>query len=435
MSGDPRAAAATCLAEVLAQGRSLSAALPPQLAKLAPAQRALAQELAYGTLRYRPRLAPALARLLRRPLKRRDADVEALMLAGLYQLTYMRVPAHAAVAETVSATAALGKDWARGVVNAVLRRYGREQEALLAEVDRDPAARWAHPRWLVQALREAWPQQWEAICAANNAHPPMTLRVNARRGTREDYLARLAAAGIEARPGAHAPEAIVLAAPLGVEALPGFAAGDVSVQDAAAQLAAHVLAPAPGERVLDACAAPGGKTAHLLERCPDIALTAVDVDAERLARLRENLTRLGLEAHLVAGDAADPTWWDGRPYDRILLDAPCSASGVIRRHPDIKTLRRPEDLPALAAQQAKLLEGLWPLLRPGGMLVYATCSVLPVENAEQVARFLAQHPEARPLPLDAAWGAPAGAGRQILPGADSMDGFYYARLCKGGATA
>lgn len=428
---DARSAAAKVIDQVLSEGRSLAGALPPALASVPPADRGLTQELCYGTLRWAPRLEALAGKLLDKPLRARDSDVHALLLVGLYQLLYLSVPPHAAVSLTVEATARLKKDWARGLLNGVLRRLQREQEELLAAVDTSEAAALAHPAWLLARFEQDWPQQWRDIAGANNERPPMTLRVNRRHGSREQYLERLHQAGIDAVAAPHAPDAITLDGAVGVERLPGFAAGDVSVQDAAAQLAAGLLQLAPGQRVLDACAAPGGKTGHMLETCPDIELLALDSEAERLQRVAENLTRLQLKAELRAGDAGDPpAWWDGRLFDRILLDAPCSGSGVIRRHPDIKTLRRPEDITALAAQQARLLHALWPLLAPGGILVYATCSILTAENAGQVTAFLRDGAQAAELPITAAWGQATAAGRQILPGENGMDGFYYAALRK-----
>ncbi len=426
-----RAVALAVLAEVLDKGRSLATALPERLAKLEPRERALAQELAYGTLRRLPRLEAIARLLLEKPLKRKDRDVLRLIYLGLYQLGHMNIAAHAAVSETVNLSKRLKKPWARGLVNAVLRRYQREAEVLEATADEEPSARYAHPEWLIEALRQAWPEQWREVLEANNARPPMVLRANRLQGGREQALQALDAAEIGAQAHPHAVDGIVLERPQPVERLPGFEAGALSVQDSSAQLAAALLTPQPGERILDACAAPGGKTGHLLEHCPDCQVIALELEPLRLERVRENLERLGLEAQLVSGDAGTPdAWWDGQPFDRILLDAPCSATGVIRRNPDIKSLRRAEDIAALAATQARLLDALWPLLKPQGMLVYATCSVLPEENSDQVDAFLARHPDARELPIEAAWGRAVAAGRQILPGQDGMDGFYYACLVK-----
>ncbi|TDO08606.1 MULTISPECIES: 16S rRNA (cytosine(967)-C(5))-methyltransferase RsmB [Halomonas] len=426
-----RAAAARALAPVILGKGSLTGLDDHQVVAR---DRALFKALCYGTCRTLPRLEALAGKLLDKPFKARDADVQALLLLGIHQLLYLRIPAHATVGETAGAARLLGKEWATRVLNGCLRRLQRENTELQAEVDRDPAVALLHPRWWLTALRQAWPDDWRAICAANNIPGPMTLRINRRHGDREMYLDRLAAAGIPARLCTHAPDGVTLEAPRDVETLPGFAEGHVSVQDESAQLAAvllgPVIAPRPGARVLDACCAPGGKTAHLLELF-DIDLQAVDSDAARLARVEDTLARLGLIATLAEGDATTREWWDGTPFDAILLDAPCSGSGVIRRHPDIKRLRRPSDIPRLAELQARLLDNLWPLLRPGGTLLYATCSVLPEENAEQIARFLAHTPGAVATSLaDMAWGRPSGAGRQLLPEPESHDGFFYARLEK-----
>lgn len=432
-----RQLAAEAVAAVIAGGASLDEALAAVLPRLPSMTDAgLLKELCFGALRWRFRLQAPLDTLLKRPFKARDADIHALLLIGLYQLVYMRVPDHAAVAETVAATGGLGKSWARALVNATLRNFLRRQEALLAAADSTPSGRHAHPTWLIGRLRADWPEDWEAMLAANNARPPMTLRVNRRRATLEDVQARLTAASIESRPHTLAADALTLATPVDVDRLPGFAAGELSVQDAGAQLAADALAGGPNLRVLDACAAPGGKTGHFLERCPGLAeCVALDVSASRLERVRDNLDRLGLQATVLQGDARRPDdWWDGRPFDRILLDAPCSGSGVIRRHPDIKSLRRATDIERLAAVQAQLLDALWPLLASSGKLVYATCSVLRAENEVQIAKFLAREAGARAVALPAtpfdAGSRAAGAGRQILPGDNGMDGFYYACLEK-----
>ncbi|MDR9438988.1 MAG: 16S rRNA (cytosine(967)-C(5))-methyltransferase RsmB [Halomonas sp.] len=426
-----RAAAARALAPVITGKGSLNSLDDHQVVTR---DRSLFKALCYGTCRTLPRLEALADKLLVKPFKARDADIQALLLLGIHQLLYLRIPAHAAVGETAGAARLLGKEWATRVLNGCLRRLQRESSELQAEVDHDPAVALLHPRWWLKALRQAWPDDWRAICEANNTPGPMTLRINRRHGDREMYLDRLAAAGIQARLCAHAPDGLTLEEPRDVGTLPGFAEGHVSVQDESAQLAAVLLgpsmAPRPGARVLDACCAPGGKTAHLLELF-DIDLQAVDSDAGRLARVEDTLARLGLAATLAEGDATNHDWWDGTRFDAILLDAPCSGSGVIRRHPDIKRLRRASDIPQLAELQARLLDNLWPLLRPGGTLLYATCSVLPEENAEQIDRFLARTPDAMTTtPADMAWGRASGAGRQLLPKLDSHDGFFYARLGK-----
>ncbi len=430
---DARTLAATVLTDVIAARRSLGATLTAHL-ELAgsPRDRALVQELCYGVMRWHLRLAAVIGRLLDRPLKPGNDDIHCLLLLGLYQLIYMRVPPHAAISATVDSCKVLKKSWATGLVNGSLRAFQRTAAVLLAEVDRDITARTAHPAWLLDRLQQAWPDHWQALLDANNRHAPMTLRVNRCRIGRDDYLARLRQAGYEARVAIHGSTGVILEKPVDVVRLPGFADGLVSVQDAAAQLAAPLLAAQAGQRVLDACAAPGGKTAHLLETQPELTeLVAVDNDADRAKRIDDNLRRLGLRASIVVADAAQPDgWWDGRPFDRILLDAPCSATGVIRRHPDIKYLRRPADINAVRDEQQRLLDSLWPLLGSGGMLLYATCSVLPEENVAQTAWFLRTHGDAVERPLDVSWGHECDAGRQILPGEDDMDGFYYACLQK-----
>jgi 16S rRNA (cytosine967-C5)-methyltransferase len=431
MAGELRAAAARVVARVL-DGASASAVLPTALAACAPAERALFNELVLGTLRFAPRHERVLSQLMDKPLGKRGIQAHAALLVGVHQLLELSIPEHAAVAETVEAQKRLGATWATGLTNAVLRRLARERDHISAALADDPEHRYAHPRWYIDAVMRDWPDDFEAILTAGNARAPLTLRVNRRHTTREAYLATLAAAGIAAQPHASAPDAVVLEAGLDPRTLPGFADGSCSVQDAAAQLAVELMDLEPGLRVLDACAAPGGKTAHILEREPGLAaLVALDADASRLDRVAENLLRLGLSASLKAGDAGAPeAWWDGKPFDRILLDAPCSATGVIRRHPDIKLLRRPTDIDALAATQSRLLDALWPLLAPGGRLVYATCSVLEREGARQVARFLLRTPDAVALPVAVPWGRPRGVGRQILPGEAAMDGFFYASLVR-----
>lgn len=431
-AGAVRAEAARLLCAVIHHGVSLSERMAPALEQVAARDRALLQEMVYGALRWHLRLEAFARLLLQRPLKTRDRDVHCLLLIGLYQLLYMRLPDYASISATVeSVRAGLGKSWAAGLLNGVLRNCQRQGDALAERVDRDEQARHAHPEWLLRMLQRDWPADWQLIVAADNARPPMTLRVNVLRCDRETYLARLTSAHIGARPALHAPAGLVLDEPMDVSRLPGFAEGDVSVQDGAAQLAAELLQVPAGGQVLDACAAPGGKTAHLLERYPEAVVTALDADQRRSAKVTETLQRLHLQARVRCGDGAQPEQWsDGQRFERILLDAPCSATGVIRRHPDIKTLRRASDIESLAARQAALLDGVWPLLDPGGILLYSTCSVLTRENAAQVGAFIARRSDVEELPIEADWGRPQAHGRQILPGDDDMDGFYFALLRK-----
>ena len=345
---------------------------------------------------------------------------------GLYQLKYMRVKAHAAVSETVAA--AKRQPWAKALLNAVFRRYGRE----LGVSESNPAVHLNHPDWLLACIRQDWPAQAEHIVHANNQPPPLALRVNLARCSREAYLALLSIAGIVAEIGSFSPAALMLTQPVSVSELPKFSDGWVSVQDSAAQLSAQLLEVQPGQRVLDLCAAPGGKTCAILEMQPALkTLWAVDIDSNRLARVQANLQRLGLHAELKADDAlAVDNWWDGQLFDRILVDAPCSALGVIRRHPDIKLLRLASDIEPLVVLQQRILQRAWQLLAPGGLMLYATCSVLKQENEQQMQRFLSQQTNATECVIDAAWGLPVSVGRQILTGMQAMDGFYYARLRK-----
>ncbi len=434
MAGAARATAAAAVHEVMNRGHSLDAVLDDALARLAPARRernAFIQELTFGTVRWAFQLTQVLSLLLERPLHRKDKDVEALLLVGLYQLIHLRTPPHAAVAETVAATTRLQKPWARGLINAVLRQFLRSEAALRARIENDPDLAFSHPPQYLRRLQQAWPQRWQEICTHNNARPPLTLRVNCLRNTRSDYLADLARHEITAHAVVQLDCGIALERTLPVALLPGFAQGRVSVQDGAAQLAAVLLDAQAGEQVLDACAAPGGKAAHILERTPAVRLTAVDINEKRLDRLHENLRRLGLRARVLVGDAAQPaSWWDGLAYDRILLDAPCSGAGVIRRHPDIKLHRTEADMAKLRGLQARLLDGLWPLLRPGGKLLYVTCSIFPDENGDQITAFMARTGDAAVASLSLPCGQPDKTGWQILPGECDMDGFYFSCLQK-----
>jgi 16S rRNA (cytosine967-C5)-methyltransferase len=454
---DARTIATQILTQVLKERHSLSDCLETHLPSLNDARdRALAQALCYGVLRWLPRLEALLEHLLRKPLEEKDCDIKALLLIGFYQQMHLRIPPHAAIAATVEVTRTLKKPWATKLVNAILRRFQRQQEPLLTDIDKNISTKLAHPPWLLKRLQRDWATQWEAIVQANNTHPPLTLRVNARHKSRENYLKYLDEANVAAEPTHHTAYGITLEKNPsfevrekgitssegrekgitsrekgGISHLPGFTQGWVSVQDGAAQLAAQLLDVPAGARVLDACAAPGGKTAHLLEHYTIDKLLALDNQPARLQRLAETLRRLQLSAEWRCANAAKPdTWWDGQFFDRILLDVPCSGSGVIRRHPDIKYLRLPRDITTLAAQQKRLLERLWPLLKQGGKLLYVTCSVFSEENHLQIQNFLATQTDAYETEIVADWGHAQPVGRQILPGENNLDGFYYACLSK-----
>lgn len=416
------------LGQVLDEGRSLDGVLGAawrEQAGLTPHERAVIQDVSYGVLRQLTRLDAMIDALLTKPLT--EPVLRQLLRIALYQLDYTRTAPHAVVDHAVEMCAVLGVPRAKGLVNAVLRNFQRRRDAVLAAADASETGRYAHPQWWIDCVRAQYPDRWQAVLDADNQHAPMTLRVNCRVATRAAYLAELEAAGMPGR--ALDEDAIVLTAPAPVDRLPRFREGAVSVQDASAQRAARYLDPAPGSRVLDACSAPGGKAAHLLERAA-LDLTAIDRNVPRLDRIRENLGRLSLAANVIAGDAAVPAgWWDGVPYDAILADVPCSSSGVVRRHPDIKWLRRPDDIPRYARRQAAILDALWQTLRRGGKLLYATCSVFQEENALQIARFLERHHDARHLPLPGDTDPTREPAGQILPDADH-DGFFYALLQK-----
>lgn len=428
-----RARALRVVSAVLQDGVSLTDALSTVSEKITdPRDQALLQAICYGVCRWYFRLAALVEQLLDKPLKAKDQDVFCLLLVGLYQLMDMRVPPHAAVSETVDALREIKKPWAKGLVNAVLRQFQRQKDTLLNTIETDPEAMYSHPAWLMDDMARDWPADWQAILTANNQHPPFALRVNEQRLSRTDYLALLNEKGIEAAPIPETRSGIVLAKPIDVKVLPGFLEGLVSVQDGAAQLAAALLDLAPDQRVLDACAAPGGKTAHILEQQSHLSeVVAIDNNPLRLQTVKETLDRLQLSATCVSVDAGlAAAWWDGKPFDRILLDAPCSATGVIRRHPDIKLLRRETDISKLAQEQLRLLTALWPLLKADGVLVYATCSILKAENSNVIDVFLDQHSDAVEAVITAPWGKACSVGRQILPGMHGMDGFYFARLRK-----
>jgi 16S rRNA (cytosine967-C5)-methyltransferase len=430
---NPRLSAIKTLANVLDNGQNLSDADCTTLLT-DERDRSLARHLAYGVCRWLNSLEWLASQLLRKPLKNRDRDIHRLILLGLFQLSRDATAPHAVINETAECARLAGKAWAVAVINAVLRRFQRERQRWLDQLETQ-AERFAHPAWLMQKIQADWPDDWQEIMQANNHAAPLWLRINRSKQEQNDLTKLLSSEGftVERHPGA--PDAIKLSPPAPVSRIPGFSEGLVSVQDPAAQLAADLLELDDHLRVLDACAAPGGKTCHILERFPTIEITAVELNRSRLAQVRENLDRLGFARReglkLLTGDAADPSsWWDGKMYQRILLDAPCTATGVIRRHPEIKWLRSMEQLEKVVRTQEKLLNHLWPLLEPGGILVYATCSVLAEENNRQISRFMAEHVDAEALPLGGEWGRKQDFGRQILPGEEEMDGFYYARILK-----
>lgn len=425
MDGDARSLAAALVNAVVLDRHSLSAALDAMRRDTAdPRRRAATQDLAYGVLRQYGRLNHILNALLARPLA--PPGLAGPLLVALFELGRANAPAYAVVDAAVREAGRMAPR-AKGLVNAVLRNYLRRRAALDAAAAADPTGRWNFPLWWIEHLQAAYPERWSELLDAANTPPPMSLRIQRRRIGAAAYRARLTSAGIPFLE--HGEWALTLERPLAVENIPGFGEGEVSVQDLGAQQAAGLLAPQPGERVLDACAAPGGKSAHLLELA-DIELVALDVDGARLARVEAGLARLGLKATLGLADAGRPAdWWDGRPFDRILLDAPCTASGVVRRHPDGKWLKRPEDITRLAAEQARLLDALWPLLAPGGTLLYATCSLFPEENGLQAESFLARHSDARRELVGAFAGLDWVEEGQLLPTREH-DGFFYARFVK-----
>jgi len=425
-----RQTAVNVICAVVQQGKSLTEALS-LTDSLDLRDRAFCRELCYGTIRWYSRLEVILNQLLKKPFKPKDTDIKVLALLGLYQIIYLQTPDHAAVSETVNTCAKSRKSWAKGLLNGVLRSFLREREALEENADSSDA-QYAHPEWLMQQLQKDWGDRSTEIMQANNQHPPMSIRVNLQQNEREAYLTQLIEQSINATLNPYNNCGLTLEKPVSVEQLPNFWQGACSVQDSAAQLAAELLDAQAGQRVLDVCAAPGGKTAHILERSAnDITLTAIDIDERRNQRVMENLERLQLDAEVLTVDGLEPNeWFDGSPFQRILIDAPCSATGVIRRHPDIKLLRKASDISKLVELQAQLLDAIWPLLEKKGVLVYATCSILAAENSQQITSFIERHPDAKASKINASWGQACDHGRQILPGEQQMDGFYYACLTK-----
>lgn len=421
-----RSIAATAVGQVLDQGQSLSNVLPGLQKSVSDKDRALLQELCFGTLRVLPQLEWCIQQLMARPMTGKQRPLHYLLMVGLYQLIYTRIPPHAVLAETVEGATVLKRPQLKGLINGVLRQFQRQQDDLLARATNNDS-HLLHPSWLLARLQQAYPQCWPAIVEANNQKPPMWLRVNRRHHSRDTYRALLLEVDIATEVHPEFGDALRLLTPCAVGDLPGFDQGWVTVQDASAQGCVDLLDPQDGEQILDLCAAPGGKTTHILEAAPKAHVLAVDVDELRLKRVKENLQRLRQHAEVRQGDGRTPQEWCGEQlFDRILLDAPCSATGVIRRHPDIKWLRRNSDIAELAALQQQILEAIWPHLKTGGTMLYATCSVLPEENSEQIRAFLLRHPEAELTST----GDQQHPGRQNLPQPDGGDGFYYAKLIK-----
>jgi 16S rRNA (cytosine967-C5)-methyltransferase len=417
-------------------GQSLSAVQPHTTDKLEDARdRGLANEIVNGVLRWRWQLEFFVSQLLKKPLKQKDLDVQLILLMALYELNECRTPDYAVINESVELARCAGKKWAAGLVNAVLRSFTREQEKLVASI-KDGVVRYSHPAWLLEKIKDDWPQRWQQILAANNQRPAFWLRVNRLQHSAAQYQQLLSNEGLESGTIAFAEAALKLAHGVDVRSLPGFAEGAVSVQDAGAQLVAALLDVSAGARVLDLCAAPGGKTCHLLEHYPAVdRLLAVELEESRMLRVSENLQRLRLvsRAELVVADVRDTEyWWSGEKFDRILIDAPCSASGVIRRHPDIKTLRRESDIGPLVKSQSEILTAAWQTLAAGGELLYVTCSVFKDENQNQMQAFLSAHDDAFEIKIEADWGEPCLHGRQLFPGEQDADGFYFCRLKKAG---
>ncbi|WP_432699655.1 16S rRNA (cytosine(967)-C(5))-methyltransferase RsmB [Kluyvera cryocrescens] len=421
-----RSMAAQAVEQVVEKGQSLSNVLPAMQQKVGDKDKALLQELCFGVLRSLSQLEWMIKQLMERPMTGKQRTVHYLIMVGLYQLLHTRIPAHAALAETVEGAVVIKRPQLKGLINGVLRQFQRRQEELLAEFSQSEL-RFLHPSWLVKRIQNAYPQQWESILEANNQRPPMWLRVNRNHHTRDSWLALLAEAGLTGFAHPDYPDAVRLETPTSVLALPGFEQGWVTVQDASAQGCVRYLQPQNGEQILDLCCAPGGKTTHILEVAPEANVMAVDVDEKRLSRVYDNLKRLGMKATVKQGDGRYPQQWCGeQQFDRILLDAPCSATGVIRRHPDIKWLRRDRDIAELAQLQSEILDATWAHLKPGGTLVYATCSILPEENQQQIAAFLARTSNA----VLSETGTAEQPGLQNLPGAEEGDGFFYAKLIK-----
>lgn len=427
---DERLLCCNILGKLLAGQGSLASLLSNDLKERDDLNFSLLQEYCFGVCRWYHKLDAWAQRLLEKPLRKKDQDIHCLILLGLYQLFFMRTPAHATLNETVAAADTLNKSWAKGLINAVLREAQRTHESLLQQDEMDYVSKFSHPQWLLDRIKRDWPADYRQILDANNQRAPMTLRINLSLITRDSYLAQLQESGIDAVPGRLTPTAVHLNAPVDVMRLPGFAQGLVSVQDEASQLLPVILPVKQGQRVLDACAAPGGKTCALMEAVPELSVVCLDNENKRLPRLRENLARCGFSPTVLCADITLDASGIGARFDAIILDAPCSATGVIRRHPDIKLLRTADEVASLMSRQAALLDAAWPLLVSGGHLLYSTCSVLKAENTDQLTRFLSRHSDAAALPVEIPGARVCNIGSQLLPTAGENDGFYYALLRK-----
>ncbi|MCJ8338395.1 MAG: 16S rRNA (cytosine(967)-C(5))-methyltransferase RsmB [Pseudomonadales bacterium] len=427
-----RLLAVKTLAPLLCDSGALKYSLQRHLLDCPENQKPLLQQICYGSMRYYPQLICIINKLVNKPLKTKDADIQALLLIGIYQLFKLRIPEHAAISETVEICKSLNKPWATSLVNATLRNFQRKQSALVEQLLSDNSFKYNHPQWFIEKLKHNWPDQWQAILTANDLHPPLTLRTNLNKVSRETLLKKLQQQEIAAKKTEFSIYGITLEKPTDVNTLEGFSAGEFSVQDEAAQLAAQLVDPKPGETILDACSAPGGKLLHMLELSPDKTTTfkGLELEPHRAERIIENFQRVQLDCELYVGDATNREWWDGKLFDKILLDAPCSATGVIRRNPDIKLLRKSEDIHSIAKVQKAILENLWGLLKNKGRIIYATCSIFPQENEKIISSFIRDHDDARHIKIDAQWGSRREHGRQLFPSADAHDGFYYAIIEK-----
>lgn len=431
---NPRLVAVRWLTQVVKDGVSVNHLMAQKEDKLDPQDRGLAKQLLFGSLRFYHQLSTVANNLLNKPLKTKDTDVLMILVSGLYQLKYLTIPDHAAISEAVELTRLLNKSWASGIVNGVLRNYQREAKGLEGHLAKSVQFQYSHPGWMVKRIRADWPDDADYILAENNRQAPMTIRVNTLKVDKSDYLTKLNLLNVNTTPHPLAADGLVLENPLDVTLLPGFNDGEVTVQDAAAQLAVELMDLSAGQNVLDGCSAPGGKTTHLIQRQPAIELTAVELSAKRAEKITQTLKRLGMECKLKVADITDSNaWWDGELFDRILLDVPCSASGVIRRNPDIKVHRLATDIEPLLSLQKTILDVCWQLLKPGGRLVYATCSIFKAENEAQITQFLQTHDAkfvAMPESIDSQLSSRASVGYQILPGEAQMDGFYLCGLQK-----